>query len=52
MKDLERYLGTTYSNRCQPSIMNETPATFPDPEIPKIIPDTAPERPKSDVDMN
>ena len=31
MKDLERYIGATYINSCQPSIMTNTPATFPDP---------------------
>ena len=32
--------------------MTKTPATFPNPEIPKIIPDTGVERPKMDMDMN
>ena len=31
MKKLERYLGTTYSDICQPAIMTETAANFPDP---------------------
>ena len=31
MKELEQYIGATYSDRCQPTIMNETAATFPDP---------------------
>ena len=30
MKEMERYLGATYSESCQPDIMNETLATFPD----------------------
>ena len=31
--------------------MTGTPATFPDPEMPKIIPDTGDKRPKMDVDV-
>ena len=31
MKKLERYLGATYRDICQPSIMTETAAIFPDP---------------------
>ena len=44
---LEEYLGSTYSDRCQPSIMTKTWATFPDPETPTIIPDTSAERLKT-----
>ena len=51
MKDKERYLGANYSNICQPSILNEIPATFSDPEMPTIIPDTGVEHPKTDVDV-
>ena len=40
MKDLERYLGATYSNGCKLAIMTKTPATFPDPEMTANIPDT------------
>ena len=36
MKKLEQYLGTTYSDSCQPAIMTETLANFPDPEMPII----------------
>ena len=36
MKELERYLGATYSYSCQPSIMTETAATFPELEMPNI----------------
>ena len=36
MKELEQYLGTTYSDSCQPAIMTETAANFPDPEMPNI----------------
>ena len=35
MKKLD-YLGSTYSDSCQPSIITETVATFPDPEMPTI----------------
>ena len=50
MKELDRYLGTTYSDRCQPDIMTETAATFPDPEMP-IIAELGTERPKTDGEM-
>ena len=36
MKELERYLGKTYSDSYQPSIMTETSANVPDPEMPII----------------
>ena len=36
MKELEQYLGTTYSDSCQPFIMTETTANFPNPEMPTI----------------
>ena len=39
MKELKRYLRETYSNSYQPKIMTETPSTFPEPDIAKIIPD-------------
>ena len=45
MKKLERYLGATYSDSCQPSIMTETAAHFPDPEMPTIT-ELGIERPK------
>ena len=50
MKELERYLGTTYSDRFQPAIMTETAVTFPDPEI-RTITDLGIERPKTDGEM-
>ena len=31
MKDMEQYLGENYSDIFQPSIIIETPATFPEP---------------------
>ena len=46
MKELERYLGTTYSDSCQPAIMTETSANFPDPEMPTIT-ELGTERPKT-----
>ena len=36
MKEIYRYLGTTYSNSCQPAIMDEPEANFPNPEMPTI----------------
>ena len=50
-KGLERYRGATYSNICQPVIMTDTTATFPDSDMPKIIPDTSTERPKKYMKM-
>ena len=51
MKELEQYLGATYIDICQPAIITETPYTFPNPEMPTIIPDTGVERPKADAEM-
>ena len=51
MKDLGRYLEVTYSNICQPSIINNTTETFPDPDMPTIIPDTGLKRTKTDGEM-
>ena len=50
MKEMEWYIGATYSDSCQPSIMTETVATFPDPEIPTIT-DIFTKRPKIDVEI-
>ena len=50
MKELERYLGTTYSDSCQPAIMTETAANFPDPEMPNIT-ELGPGRPKKYGEM-
>ena len=33
MKELEQYIGTPYSDTCQTSIITETAANFPDPEM-------------------
>ena len=52
MKELERYLGATYSDRCQTAIMTETPVTLPSPYIPTIIPDMVVVHPKTDAEMN
>ena len=46
MKELEQYLGTTYSESCQTDIITETADNFPDPEMPTIT-DLGIERPKS-----
>ena len=51
IKELERYLGVTHSNKCQPSIITKTPATFTEPEMPTIIPDTGAKRPKTNKEM-
>ena len=50
MKELEQYLGTTYSDSCQPAIMTETAANFPDLEMPNIT-ELGTERPKTDGEM-
>ena len=47
MKELEQYLGTTYSDSCQPAIMTETAANFPNPEMPNIT-DLGTKCPKTD----
>ena len=48
----ESNLGATYINSCQPSIMNETPETFPDPDMLTIITDMGVKFPKMDAEMN
>ena len=50
MKELERYLITTYSDICQPVTMTETAANFPYPEMPTIT-QFGTERPKTDGEM-
>ena len=50
MKELERYLGTTYSDIYQPAIMTETAAKLPDPEMPTITV-LGIKRPKTDGEM-
>ena len=50
IKELDLYLVVTYSDSCQPDIMNETVATFPDPYMPTIT-DLSTERPQTDGDM-
>ena len=50
MKELERYLGETYSDRCHTSVMTETTATFPDLEIPTMT-NLGTERSETDGDM-
>ena len=47
----KRYIGETHSNICQPAIINNTTETFPDTEIPTIIPDTGPKLTKTDGEM-
>ena len=48
---MEQYPGVTYSDSCQTAIMTKTPATFPDPDMTKIIPHTGAERPNMDAEM-
>ena len=50
MKELDPYLGATYSDIYQAAIITETAATIPDPWIPTIT-DLGTERPKTDGDM-
>ena len=50
MKELEQYLGTTYSDSCQTAIMTETAANFPDQEMPTIT-ELGNESPKTDGEM-
>ena len=50
MKELEQYLGTTYSDSCQPAIIPETTTNFPDPDMPTIT-ELGTERPKTDGEM-
>ena len=51
VKELEWYLRSTNGNRFKLDIMTKTLATFPDPCMPTIIPDTFVEHPKIDMDM-
>ena len=51
MKYLVRYFEETYSDSCKPDIINETPATFPDPDMPTVIPDTGVVSPKIYMEM-
>ena len=50
MKELVQYLGTTYSDSCQPAIMTETAANFPNPDMPTIT-ELGTERPKKDGEI-
>ena len=50
MKELEQYLGTTYSDSFQPDIMTETASTFPKPDMPTIT-DLVIKLPKTDGEM-
>ena len=50
MKELEQYVGTTYSDSWQLAIMTETAANFPDPLMPTIT-ELGTDRPKTDGEM-
>ena len=52
MKDMDQYVGETYIDICQPEILADTLATFPDPDMPIIIPYTGVDHPKMDMEMN
>ena len=51
IKEMEQYLGTTYSDIFQPAIMTETLAALPDPEMPNIL-DSGIYKPKIYVEKN
>ena len=51
MEELEWYLGGNHRNICQADIMTKTPATFHEPEMSEIIPDTVIKRSKMDAEM-
>ena len=51
MKELERYIGAADIDSCQPAIMTETLATFPDQEMPSTIPVSGIESTKIDAEM-
>ena len=50
MKEVEQYIGATYSDIFQTAIMSEIVATFNNPDMPTIT-DLGTERPKTDADM-
>ena len=49
MKELELYLGETYSDSCQTAIMTENAATLPNPDMTTIT-DLGTERLKTDAE--
>ena len=51
MEDLELYLGETYIDICQPYMMNKTLDTFPDPDMPSIIPYMGADYPKTETEV-
>ena len=51
MKELERYLGATCRNICQPEIITKIPETLPDSDITMITPDTYDEHTNMDGGM-
>ena len=50
MKELERYLGATYSDSFQPEITTKTAANFPDPDM-STITDVGTKCSKTDGEM-
>ena len=51
MKELERYLGKTYIDSCQPDIMTQAPENLPNLEMPTIITYTGVNRTKTYAEM-
>ena len=51
MKDMERYLGATYRNSCQPDIMTDKTTKPPNPYMSTIIPFTGAGRTKKDREI-
>ena len=51
MKEMLWYLESTYRDGFQPYTVAKTPATFPNPEMTTITPNTSSERPKTDGKM-
>ena len=51
MEDLELYLGETSIDICQPYMMNKTLDTFPDPDMPSIIPYMGADYPKTETEV-
>ena len=51
MKEMYPYIGTTYTDSCQPDIMTKTPATFPYLDMPTIMTYTGAENPKTGIEM-
>ena len=51
-EELDHYLGEIYRDNCHPFIITNTSKTFPDPDMPTIIPAMVNERPKTNREVN